>query len=185
MSYKITKETALLLQKSLSTDTDDFLQTKNSAGTVKSALNYQGGIVLGGATKVAQSVAQVTLTAAQIIAMFTTPVAILPAPAAGQAYVVHQITVELNLTATAFTGGGVVHFYYHGLTVELMAQTIAAATIQGGAAQTIWTLQPVATAGGSVITKELGIDITNATAVFAAGTGTAVVTIRYSTITLG
>lgn len=126
----------------------------------------------------------VSLTAAQLIAMGTTPITLIAAPGTGKAIVLEQIVVEINRTATQFTGGGVVHFYYHGLTVELMAQTIAAASITGTAGQDIFILNPVATAGGSVVTKEVGIDITNATAAFAAGTGTAKIFMKYRIITL-
>jgi hypothetical protein len=148
------------------------------------SIDASGGMIAGSA-KVSSRKTQFSLTAAQIISMFTTPVTIVPAPAAGTAIIVRAILIELNLTATAFTGGGVVHFYYHGQTTEIMAASLAAATIQGGAGQTIWQLNPVSTAGGSVVTKEVGIDITCATGVFAAGTGTAKITIFHDVVTLG
>jgi|SRR5580700_10744827 hypothetical protein len=162
----------------------DNVQITDYAQNVLAGVDAAGNIYQSGVTAAKECVAQVTLTAAQIIAMFTTPVSIVPAPAAGQAIIVEQILVELNLGATAFSGGGVVHFYYHGLTVEVMAQTLAAATIQGAAGQSVYLLEPAQTAGGSVVTKNLGVDITNATAVFAAGNGTAIVTVWYSLVTL-
>ncbi len=165
--------------------TADLFRALDSTGAVLSSIDISGNHIVGGATNVSRRVTQTLISAAQIISMFTTPVAVVAAPAAGTVIVVNQIMVELNLTATAFSGGGVVHFYYHGQTVELMSATLAAATINGGAAQTIWILQPVATAGGSVGTKEVGIDITCATGVFAAGTGTAKVTVWYNVVTLG
>lgn len=125
-----------------------------------------------------------SLTAAQIIAMGTTAITIVPAPGTGNAIIVEGIFVEITRTATQFTGGGVVHFYYHGLTAEIMAQTIAAASITGTAGVDLFALEPVQTAGGSVVTKEVGIDITNATAAFAAGTGTMKVFIKYKIVTL-
>lgn len=165
--------------------TADLFQALSSTGAVKFKIDVSGNTVFSGATTVVNSVVRVPLTAAQIIAMYTTPVAIVAAPAAGTAIVVKQIQVELNPTATAFASGGVVHFYYHGSTTELMSATLAAATVQAASTQSIWLLNPVATSGGSVVTKEVGVDITNATGVFATGTGTAVVTCWYSTITLG
>lgn len=128
--------------------------------------------------------ATVSLTAAQIILMFTTPQPILAAPLATEAIIVEDITVELILTSTAFASGGVVHFYYHGQTTEIMAQTIAAATVNGSVGTSVYNLKPVQTAGGSVVTSGVGIDITNATGVFATGTGTAKVHIKYRVITL-
>jgi hypothetical protein len=149
------------------------------------AFDKAGNLILGGATNVVGCVAQVSLSAAQIIAMYTTPVAILAAPATGTAIVVKKIVVELDLTATAFSGGGVVHFYYHGLSAEILSASLAAATVNGGAGQSVYVFEPVSTAGGSVVTKEVGIDITCASGVFAAGTGTAKVTVWYDVVTLG
>ena len=154
-------------------------------GNVLFAVDASGNTIYGGSPKVKNCVTQVSLTAAQIILMYTTPQPIIAAPAAGQVILVEQILVELDLTATAFSGGGVVHFYYHGQTTEIMAQTIAAATVQGGAGRTLWILEPAQTAGGSVATTDVGIDITNATGVFAAGTGTAKITVWYSLVTEG
>lgn len=140
---------------------------------------YLGGVAGGG-----ECCISFPLTAAQIIAMGTTAITIVPAPGTGFAILVRQISVELDLTSTAFTGGGVVHFYYHGQTTEIMSASIAAATVQGSAGTSVYLLEPVATSGGSVVTPAVGIDITNATAPFAAGTGTAIVTIWYNVLPL-
>jgi hypothetical protein len=126
----------------------------------------------------------VSLTAAQIIAMGTVPVNIIASPGTGRAIIVESIFVKITRTATAFTGGGVVHFYYTALTAEIMAQTIAAAQITGGAGEELVALAPVQTATGSVVTKEVGVEITNATAAFAAGTGTLKLFIVYRIVTL-
>jgi len=149
------------------------------------AIDAAGNIVTGGAAKAASSKVSFSLSAAQIIAMGTTPITIIPAPGTGKAIVVNSIMVEINTTATQFSSGGVVHFYYHGQTAEIMAQTIAATSVTAVAGQAVFTLAPVQTAAGSVVTKEVGIDITNATAAFAAGTGAAVVTVDYNIVTLG
>jgi hypothetical protein len=153
-------------------------------GNVLFGVDAAGNYSYGGSPKVKACCVQFPLTAAQLIAMGTTPITIVPAPGAGFAIAVEQIAVELNLTATAFTSGGVAHFYYHGQTTEIMAQSIAAATVQGGAGQSLLLLEPAQTAGGSVVTPAVGIDITNATAPFASGTGAAIVTVWYSLLTL-
>lgn len=153
-------------------------------GTVIAGIDASGGL-LNGNSKVSSRVTRYALTAANIQGMYAAPITIVAAPGTGKAIAVRRIVVELNLTATQFASGGVVHFYYHGSTTEIMAQTIAAATVNGGAGQTILILEPVQTAGGSVVTKEVGIDITNATGAFTTGTGTAVVTVYHDVITLG
>lgn len=47
MAFRISKLTALLLQKALSTDTDDFVTLKNSAGTTKFKISKDGAITSG------------------------------------------------------------------------------------------------------------------------------------------
>jgi hypothetical protein len=120
----------------------------------------------------------VTLTAAQIIAMKTTPVSILAAPAAGIAIVVDSLLFQMKSTATQFTGGGLVTFIYHGTSILVTgsADGVPAATVNSATASNN-LLSPVQ----AVIQPPAatGVDITNATAVFATGTGTAVVTIWY------
>lgn len=156
-------------------------------GTLVSFIDPAGNLMLSGCPTVIQCVDRVALTAAQINGMYAAPQSLLPAPAANQAILVSQIHVELDLTATQFAAGGVVHFYYHGQTVELMAQTLAAATLIGSASpsQVLMLLEPVQTAGGSIVKPALGLDITNATQAFTTGTGAAVVTIWYDLLTLG
>jgi hypothetical protein len=177
-------KTPLIIQGAAS-QTSDLVQVYDSSKNGLYAIDSNGHVNQSGVTKVKNCVAQLSLTAANIQGMFATPISVVAAPAAGTAVVVEQVMVELNLTATQFASGGVVHFYYHGQTTELMAQTLAAATINGGAGQSIYLLEPVQTAGGSVVTKNVGVDITNATGAFTTGTGTAVVTMWYSLITLG
>jgi hypothetical protein len=168
----------------ITSQTAPFQQILDTDGLTSLYSVDKDGYVSSGSSSVTAGTTKTDLTAAQIIGMSVTPVAVTPTPGTGQALVVDQITVILNLTATAFTGGGVVHFYYDGATVETMSATIAAATVQGGAGQSIFTFAPVATAGGSVVTKEKAITITNATAAFAAGTGTAKVFVSWRIITL-
>lgn len=136
-------------------------------------------------TQIIQGGMQVTaLSAAQIIAMFTTQVAITPVPGTGKAVVIDSIVAEIIRTSTQFTGGGVVQFQYHGQTTEIMSATIAAASVTGAAGTSIFRLAPVATSGGSVVTSAVAVEITNLTGVFAAGTGTAKIYTRYHIITL-
>ena len=104
--------------------------------------------------------AVVTLTAAQIMAMYAAPQSVLPAPAPGQVLVIDQIIVQTKPGATQFTGGGAVSFQYHGTGVVPPPTGVVQA--------------PAAT----------GLDILNATAAFATGNGSLVVTVFYSIITL-
>lgn len=164
-------------------------QTANLVELYDSAKNHlfhidKNGLLSTGAEGVVRGVTLTSLTAAQINGMSVTPVAVVPTPPAGTAIVIEKITVQITTTATQFANGGVVHFYYHGATTEIMSATIAAATVQAGAGVAIFALNPVSTAGGSVVTKEVGIDITNATGAFDTGTGTMKIWTAYQIVTL-
>jgi hypothetical protein len=127
--------------------------------------------------------ATVPLTAAQIIAMYTTPVSLIAAPGAGLAIVVNSILFEMTTTATAFTGGGAVSFVYTGGSVSCVTGTITTGTITAGAGTSQTLMGPSAATNGIALPSNTGISITNATQVFAAGTGTAVVKIAYTIVT--
>jgi hypothetical protein len=126
----------------------------------------------------------VSLAAVQIQGMFAAPITIIPAPGTGKAVIVDEIVAEILTTSTQFASGGVVHFFYHGFSTEIMAQTIAAATVNAAAGTTVLQLEPAQTAGGTVITPAVGVDITNATGAFTTGTGTMKLFIRYRVVSL-
>jgi hypothetical protein len=154
-----------------------------TGGVVLAAIDPAGGLLLSGAILSSRRVTRVAVTAAQLIAMYTTPVVILPAPALGIGLVIDKILFEMTTTATAFSGGGVVTFQYgvtaHGAGTGVHAGAIPAATVTAGAgvsATALWA------ASG---TSASGVYISNATGVFAAGTGTAIVVISYDVLTLG
>jgi hypothetical protein len=125
--------------------------------------------------------AQVALSAANIIAMNGAPVQILAAPGANKLILVDMIHFQFK-AATQFTGGGAVTFVYHGGSVNPHGSNIPAATITSASSSN--NVLPPQSAVIQPPTNT-GIDITNATAAFATGTGTAIVTIWYSILTLG
>jgi hypothetical protein len=132
-----------------------------------------------------QQVAQVTLTAAQLQAMYAAPVSILPAPAAGKLLIIDAIAFQFKHGATQFTGGGAVSFVYHGTAVTPHTGSVAAAVVTA-AADDVQYLGPNTSAAIDLQTAvNIGLDIKNATAAFATGNGTAIVTVWYSVLTLG
>lgn len=127
-------------------------------------------------------IAVVDLTAAQIIAMYTTPVVVVPA-VSGKAIFVDAVEFDITRTSTAFTGGGVVAVQYDSTAAGLGTAThatIAATVVTGSAGETRTYRIPVVQSDIAVASIEgKGLYISNQTAVFAAGTGTARVTVWY------
>jgi len=122
----------------------------------------------------------VPLTSANLKAMYGAPVQLIAAGAAGTNIVVHHVMFTMTSTATTYTGGGVVEFQIgntvHGAGTATTA-TVAAAVINDAVAETTYTtVIPVSYTG----TAATGLYISNQTAAFATGTGTAIVDIWYS-----
>lgn len=124
----------------------------------------------------------VPMTAAQIISNYTTSQLAIPA-FPGKAIILDNAVFDLTGTATQFTGGGVVNLQYdstaNGAGTTLHAD-IAATVVQNATGRVITNripkdLSAIATAS---ITS-LPVYIGTKTAVFAAGTGTAVWKIKY------
>lgn len=118
------------------------------------------------------TVISVSLTAAQIIAMGTTPVTLIPAPGSGRVIIVRGINFQMTRTATAFTGGGAVEFRYtDGSGAKVSADVAAALVTTGGAGVAYAAVAGIEASITPVAGAAIVID--NATAAFAAGTGTA------------
>lgn len=84
------------------------------------ANEIQAGSVLGGTAgssvgflspDVLQE-ADVVLTAAQIISMYTTPIQIIPAPPTGQSILVDKVLYRFKYTTPQFTGGATITLQY-------------------------------------------------------------------------
>lgn len=128
---------------------------------------------------------RISLTAAQIIAMYTTPVVVLAAPGSGKAIAVNKVIFKITRTSTVFTGGGAVIVQYdstaNGAGTNACDSTLAAATVTDSAGTAV-SLRNGAVVSNSTAIVNKGIYISNDTAVFAAGTGTATVDVWYSVI---
>ena len=124
----------------------------------------------------------ISLTAAQLISFYTTSIEVIPA-VAGKAIIMDSMEFDLTGTSTQFTGGGVVNLQYastaNGAGTTLHAD-IAASVVTGATARVITVripkdLSAIATASITGI----GVFIGCKTGVFATGTGTAQVRVKY------
>lgn len=129
-----------------------------------------------------------TLTKVQIEALYTTPVQILPA-IPGYAYIINFFGLQSIFNTTAFTAGGALYLTYgshpHDPTTGATTN-IPATVINAGASSYGTALNSMGAA--DIVTKVAmvgaGIYLTNDTAVFATGDGTAAYDIDYSLTTL-
>jgi len=126
---------------------------------------------------------KITLTAAQIIAMYTTPVLVVPAES-NKAIFVDSVEFIMRGTATQFTGGGVVSVQYadtaNGAGTSVQTTTLAASVVNDATAVVFSKRGPAslsAVATASIL--GIGLYVSNATGVFAAGTGTMDVIVTY------
>jgi len=165
------------------TDSNTGKQYYNSGTVAVPAWNEVGAVTSAEVDPLLVQVAQVSLTAAQINALFTTSIVVIPA-VTGKAIILDDLIVDLSATATQFTAGGVVNLQYkstaNGAGAALHAD-IAAATITGATARFIIQRSPLV-AGSAITTADIigqGVYIGAKTQNFATGTGTAVVTARY------
>jgi hypothetical protein len=128
----------------------------------------------------------VTLTAAQVNAMFTTPVELIPAPAAGSFIVVDQAILVNENGGTAWTAGGAITIGYSNAnpgSPDALTGTIAAAFLTSPIVKQIITLAGAQIASAAESTVDaLGIFISNATQAFATGTGTLKIRLLYTVV---
>jgi hypothetical protein len=150
--------------------------------TAFKSMQDHGGIAAGADYSVQHKT--ITLSAAQIIAMYTTPVQLIAAPGAGKSIVVAKAAFTIVRTSTAFTGGAAAIVQYdstaNGGGTQALDSTLASTVITGAAGTT------VSLRNGAIISdlastsiQNKGLFISNGTAVFAAGTGTATVDVWY------
>jgi hypothetical protein len=135
-----------------------------------------------------QNSATLALTAAQVNTMYTTPVELLPAPGATAFYVVTQAILVNENGGTAWTSGGAITIGYSNAnpgSPNALTGTVAATFLTSPTVTQAITLAgaQIASSATSALVN-LGIFISNATGVFATGTGTLKVKLIYSVVNL-
>jgi hypothetical protein len=142
------------------------------------------GLVASGAIDYSVRHKTVSVTAAEIIAMYTTPKALIAAAGAGKSIVITRAVFRIVRSSTAFTGGGAAIIQYNstanGAGTNACDSTMASTVITGAAGTTETARNgAVLSDVASTAIQNVGIYLSNATAVFAAGTGTATVELWY------
>jgi len=130
--------------------------------------------------------AEVAISAANIVAMYTTAVEVIAAPGAGKALHFVDAVLIYDYDTAAYTGGGVITLEYSGGAA--VTTDIAAANGFGAAGDKVFSLAALNASGGYTMPVNTGIDITNATGVFVAPTGAAGVgrlKVTYRVVTTG
>lgn len=180
-----TKVTAPTAQMTLPTTADTFAVGCEIFNTADGIKFYNRGTVAVPSWESEIISITVPMTAAEIISNYTTSKLVIPAYN-GKIISLIDFVYDLTGTATQFTGGGVVNLQYastaNGAGTTLHAD-IAASVVTGATARVITKripkdLSAIATAS---ITG-LGVYCGTKTAVFAAGTGTALLKVKYQLV---
>lgn len=118
----------------------------------------------------------ISLTTAQLESMFTTPIVVLPA-VTGKSYAIDYCIFRYTSGGTAFTSGGTISIAYVGGATAL--NTVAASVINSTSSS-----DTVVFPGASNVTATngAGIQITNATGVFATGNGSVNLLFSYTLV---
>jgi hypothetical protein len=122
-----------------------------------------------------------TLTSAQILALQTTPVTLIPAPGPGLMIVPETVILRMQGVTAAYTdAGGAVSFNVGSMTSALGANTIFTGPTNGQRSQQVVAFGGTSTAANPPTNENAAMTISKATNNFAAGSGTCHITVFYS-----
>lgn len=125
--------------------------------------------------------AKIALSSAQILALNSTPVSLIPAPGAGKVIIVENICLQMTTTATQYANGGALEFRYTNASGSKVTADIAAAVVTAAAGTSYTSVAGVTTSLTNVVNS--AVVVNNATAPYITGNGTAILNIKYRVVT--
>lgn len=128
----------------------------------------------------------ITLSSADILALFVTPKELIAAPGAGKVVVIDNVLLSFTYGGVAYTGGGDMRIVYRGNTTNLTATAFQNSTFNqaNNNLEYAVALRNVSYTGPGGIAANTAIDLYNISAAFTAGNGTAKISINYRIVTL-
>lgn len=127
----------------------------------------------------ALQIAQATLTSAQILAMFTTPVQILAAPGAGSLIIPDFLVAELKFNTIAYAAGGAISLTFGASGPAVHTTAMPAALVTAAQSELFQSPAAVTTQQTAASMVNQGIFISAATQNFTTGNGTLFLTFGY------
>jgi hypothetical protein len=128
-------------------------------------------------------IANVTLSAANIMSMFGTPIDVIAAPGAGKLIVIENVTGFFDYGGTAFLNGGEVRLQYNTKTDKLTEQPLFDTGPMRGTADFVRVANKAAIST-EVYPPNEPVEITNATGAFDTGNSVIRMSIKYRIVTL-
>lgn len=133
------------------------------------------------------SVAEVTLTSAQLLALRATPVALLAAPGAGKVYLLNRVLFKLNWNTTAYTVANTNFALTLGAAGTAVGAVVATPAIMTQTADSLYTMLTPDTLGVSAVANDANkalVIANTGSAEFLAGDSTLSVRIWYETMSV-
>jgi|SRR5882724_1606799 len=159
----------------------DYRNSKVDFGTFYIDRGVLTGTAAG--SSVLTSHATVTISSADLLALYSAPKLLVAAPGSGHSIAVIKVIFAITRSSTAYASGGACIFQYnsttHGGGTQACDSTMASTVITGSAGLSN-TLRNGAVISDSSATDNQGLYLSAATGDFTTGTGTAVADIWYA-----